>query len=68
MQVYTLTIYDANYKVPEKCLKNDPSLPYCQVMGSHLMELPGYATIAYYPHMAEHCPTMTPDFFRPDGC
>jgi len=66
--VYTLTIYDANYRVPDKCLKNDPTLPYCQVMGSHLMELPGYSTIAYYPHMAEHCPTMTPDFFRPDGC
>lgn len=30
--------------------------------------MPGYATIAYYPHMAENCPTMAPDFFRPDGC
>jgi len=66
--VYTLSVYDANFKVPEKCRKNDPTLPYCQVMGSYLMELPGYATIAPYPHMAERCPTMTPDFFRPDGC
>jgi hypothetical protein len=35
--VYTLTIYDRNYKVPKKCLDNDPSLPYCQIMGHHLM-------------------------------
>lgn len=66
--VYTLNIYDINWKVPAKCKVNDPSLPYCQIMGGHLMELPGYATIEPYPHMAERCPTMTPDFIRPDGC
>ncbi len=63
-----MNIFDINYKVPEKCLKNDPSLPYCQIMGTYLMELPGYATIQPYPQMAERCPTMIPDFFRPDGC
>ena len=66
--VYTLAIYDRSYNVPEKCAKNDPTLPYCQIMGKFLMEMPGYATIEPYPHMAEHCPTMTPDFWRPDGC
>lgn len=66
--VYTLTIYDRNFKVPEKCKKNDPTLPYCQIMGNYLMELPGYSTIEQYPHMCEKCPTMTPDFFRPEGC
>jgi len=66
--VYTLSIFDRNYKVPEKCLRNDPTLPYCQIMGHYLMEMPKYATIEQYPHMAEHCPTMTPDFWRPDGC
>jgi len=66
--VYTLNIYDINYKVPNKCKANDPTLPYCQIMGSHLMELPKYASIEPYPHMAESCPTMTPDFYRPDGC
>ena len=66
--VYTLTIYDRNFKVPEKCKKNDPTLPYCQIMGSYLMELPGYSTIEQYPHMCERCPTLTPDFFRPEGC
>ena len=35
--VYTLTIFDKNFEVPEKCSKNDPSLPYCQIMGSWLM-------------------------------
>ncbi len=32
------------------------------------MELPGYSTIEPYAHMAERCPTMAPDFYRPDGC
>jgi hypothetical protein len=66
--VYTLTIYDRNYKVPQKCAINDPTLPYCQIMGSHLMELPHYSTIEPYAHMAEHCPTVLPDFKRPDRC
>ena len=66
--VYTLTIFDRNFDVPEKCAKNDPSLPYCQIMGSWLMEMPHYATIEPYPHMAEHCPTVGPDFPRPYGC
>lgn len=35
--VYTLTIFDRNYNVPDKCKQNDPSLPYCQIMGSYLM-------------------------------
>lgn len=43
--VYTLSIYDINFKVPAKCKINDPTLPYCQIMGNKLMELPGYATI-----------------------
>jgi hypothetical protein len=43
--VYTLTIYDRNFNVPKKCRDNDPTLPYCQIMGNWLMELPGYSTI-----------------------
>jgi hypothetical protein len=35
--VYTLTIYDRNFNVPKKCKDNDPSLPYCQIMGKWLM-------------------------------
>lgn len=66
--VYTLTIYDRNFNVPKKCKVNDPTLPYCQIMGRWLMELPGYSTIEQYPHMAEKCPTMAPDYFRPEGC
>ena len=32
------------------------------------MELPQYATVEPYAHMAEHCPTILPDFPRPFGC
>jgi len=37
-------------------------------MGKYLMELPGYASIEPYAHMCERCPTMAPEFFRPEGC
>ena len=47
-----MTIYDRNFQVPEKCKKNDPTLPYCQIMGNYLMELPYYATIEPYAHMS----------------
>jgi len=52
-----LNVFDSNYTVPEKCLKNDPTLPYCQIMGTHRMDLPGYNTIKPYPHMNENCPS-----------
>ena len=65
--VYTLTIFDKS-KVPQKCLKNDPTLPFCQLMGNYLMQLPGYSTIDQYPHMCQKCPTIAPDYFRPKGC
>jgi len=32
------------------------------------MKFPGYSTIDPYANMAEHCPTIAPDYFRPDGC
>ena len=66
--VYTLDIYDTNWERPEVCKNADPELPYCQIMGNWKMDLPGYSTITAYSHMAERCPSMAPDYFRPDGC
>ena len=36
--------------------------------GKQADQIVRYSSILPYPHMAEHCPTMTPDFYRPDGC
>ncbi|CDW81161.1 UNKNOWN [Stylonychia lemnae] len=66
--VYTLNVYDLNYNRPDACVKADPTLPYCQLLGKYRMTLPGYSTISPYAHMSEKCPTIAPDFVRPDKC
>ena len=42
--VYTLGFFDANYKRPQACVEADPDLPFCQIMGTRRMRLPGYNT------------------------
>ncbi|CDW80089.1 UNKNOWN [Stylonychia lemnae] len=66
--VYTLNFFDLNYKKPESCQQVDPSQPFCQILGKYRMTLPGYSTITPYEHMDEKCPSIAPDFVRPDGC
>ena len=66
--VYTLDIFDKNYTRPASCVEADPGLPYCQILGRFRMEHPGYSTIQPYEHMAERCPSVGPNYFRPDGC
>jgi len=68
--VYQLSIYDRNYKEtrPQICKDADPELEYCQVIGKYQVTLPGYSTIDPYSHMNENCPSIAPDFIRPDGC
>lgn len=66
--VYTLNFFDLNFKRPAACVEADPTLPYCQILGKYRMTLPGYSTISPYAHMAEDCPTIAPDFLRPDHC
>ena len=66
--VYTINVFDLNYQRPAACQAADPDQPFCQILGKYRMTFPGYSTIEPYEHMAEHCPTMAPDYFRPDGC
>lgn len=47
---------------------NEPLVPYCQILGKWKIELPGYNSLELYPHMNEHCPSLAPDYIRPDGC
>lgn len=66
--VYTSAIFDPTPNRHPACVAADPELPYCQIMGQWKMDLPGYSTVEPYSHMAEHCPSQAPDYFRPDGC
>lgn len=67
---YTLSFFENNMtRLPKWCNDGDTvKLPFCQITGKYRMELPGYNTIAPYPHMAESCPSMPPDYFRPKYC
>ncbi|CAM6098573.1 unnamed protein product [Calypogeia fissa] len=78
IQVTEFTIRDAYMlkffeddlsRLPSWC--NNPSddpLPYCQILGSYLMEFPDFNTIVPYPHMDESCPTIPPTYDRPSTC
>lgn len=37
-------------------------------MGTHRIELEGYNTVEPYANMNERCPSVAPEFIRPDGC
>jgi hypothetical protein len=51
-----------------QCAAADPSLTYCQLMGTHLLAIPGYGTVKPYPNMRNSCPALAPLFLRPEGC
>lgn len=66
--VYVLNVFDLESPRPEQCVTADPDSPFCQLLGNYRMTLPGYSTITPYEHMDEHCPSVGPAYFRPDGC
>lgn len=68
--VYQIDIFDKTYKDrrPQMCKDADPDLEYCQVMGRYKVTLTNYSTIHPYAHMNEKCPSMCPDYIRPDNC
>lgn len=65
---YLLNFYETDAKILAECQKLDPELPYCQVMGDVLFELPGFNTIKPYNHMNEKCPSLAPLYERTEGC
>ena len=67
--VYSLNIFDRNATLPAYCTAADPTLPYCQILGSWRLDLgPDYGSLAPYDHMNENCPSLAPDYIRTPGC
>lgn len=68
--IYQLDIFDKNNKEtrPQICKDADPDLEFCQIMGKYRINLPGYSSIAPYNRMNQRCPSVAPNFYRPDGC
>jgi len=66
--VYQVDFFDKNYPRPQACVNADPDQPWCQLLGKYRQTFPGFSSIKQYPHMNDKCPSLAPDFFRPDGC
>lgn len=66
--VFMMNIWDKDYDLPEECQQNDPDLPYCQIAGDYKIIPRWYSTIDVYQNMNDHCPSRSPDYFRPEGC
>lgn len=67
---YMLKIFeDDASRLPSWCNNPlDTALPYCQILGGYVMELPDFNTIVPYPHMDETCPSIPPTYDRPTYC
>ena len=66
--IYTLDIFDKEFKKPQECIDDNPDLPYCQLMGKFILELDNYSTIKPYNYMNERCPSQGLAFIREEGC
>ncbi|KAJ7539363.1 hypothetical protein O6H91_11G089000 [Diphasiastrum complanatum] len=67
---YMLKFFEDNQsRLPSWCNANDnPPFPYCQLLGDYRLELPDYNTLEPYAHMDERCPSLPPNYYRPDNC
>ena len=66
--VYQVDFFNKNFTRPQACQDADPDQPWCQLLGKYRMTFPGFSSIKPYSHMNERCPSVAPDFYRPDGC
>ena len=66
--IYTLDIFDKEFKRPQECIDDNPDLPYCQLMGKFVIDIDNYSTVKPYSNMNERCPSLGPDFIRKEGC
>jgi len=66
--VYTLSFFDTEFSRPQACVDADPDQSWCQLSGKYRMSFPGYNSIKPYNNMCENCPTIAPEYPRPDGC
>jgi len=66
--VERLQFFNATFTRPQACVREDPSLTYCQINGEYRLDIPNYNTIVPYPNYAQKCPGVPPLYERPDNC
>lgn len=65
---YELNFIDTAPPLPKECIETNPGKALCQIAGKWEIHLPHVGTIEPYSHMNENCPTVAPEYYRPDGC
>jgi len=65
---YALTIFEGTPNRPQECVTADPNNVLCQLEGKYVLNLNDYSTKAPYIHMAEKCPSLAPNYTKPDNC
>jgi hypothetical protein len=65
---YVLTLFDTTTPRPPQCVSADPNNQCCQIMGDYTLVLNNYDTKDPYPYMGQTCPSMAPDYEKPDNC
>lgn len=65
---YSLTIFNSSPQRPQQCIDHDPLNTLCQLDGRYRLQLNNYASKNMYKHMAEHCPSRNPDYWKPENC
>ena len=63
-----MKIFNDTWTRPQACQDADPDLSYCQLLGKYRMEFPKYNSIEIYSNMNEKCPSLAPEYYRPEGC
>jgi len=66
--LYNLNFFNTTVNRPQQCVDADPESTFCQLLGKYRMKFPGVSTIDPYENMDERCPTIAPEYVRPDGC
>lgn len=68
--IYQVDFFNKTYgeTKPQQCKDADPNVPWCQILGKFTLTFPGFSSIQPYAHMNDHCPSIAPEFIRPDGC
>lgn len=65
---YMLNILQSNPSRPAACQVADPDNVLCQVEGQYTLSLNDFSIKAPYPHMAETCPSLCPNYTKPLNC
>jgi len=64
---YAMSFFDPNPR-PQPCVSADPNNQLCQLEGKFALNLNNFSTKKPYPKYGEKCPSLAPDYKKPDGC